>query len=134
MTHIQDINAGIEGFVKIVDLDTNRVIREGKNSVHKENMSQTLAEVMSSGNSIVSEIHFGDGATTINTGVITYKPANILGENAGLYHPLYYRLVDSLDFGNVLPSNHDFVPKTKMVRTVHRNHLYSTELEISYKK
>ena len=105
MTHIQDINAGIEGFVKIVDLDTNRVIREGKNSVHKENMSQTLAEVMSSGNSIVSEIHFGDGATTINTGVITYKPANILGENAGLYHPLYYRLVDSLDFGNVLPSD-----------------------------
>ena len=105
MTHIQDINAGIEGFVKIVDLDTNRIIREGKNSVHKENMSQTLAEVMSSGNSIVSEIHFGDGATTINTGVITYKPANILGENAVLYHPLYYRLVDSLDFGNVLPND-----------------------------
>ena len=83
MTHIQDINASIEGFVKIIDLDTKQILREGKNSVHKENMSQTLAEVMSSGNSIVSEIHFGDGASTINSGVITYKPANTLGENAG---------------------------------------------------
>tara|TARA_B100002019_G_C21017470_1_gene473077 strand:- start:233 stop:721 length:489 start_codon:yes stop_codon:yes gene_type:complete len=60
---------------------------------------------MSSGNSIVSEIHFGDGATNINAGVITYRPANILGENAELYHPLYYRLVDSLDFGNVFPND-----------------------------
>jgi len=105
MTHIQDINVGVEGFVQIVDLDTNQVIRQGKNAIHKENMSQTIAEVMGSGNSIVSEMHFGDGASTINSSIITYKPANILGESAKLYHPLYYRLVDALDFSNSLPAD-----------------------------
>ena len=38
------------------------------------------------------------------------------------------------NFGNVLPSNCDFLPKTKMVRMVHRNLFYEMGLEISDEK
>ena len=39
-----------------------------------------------------------------------------------------------MNFGNVLPSNCDFLPKTKMVRMVHRNLFYEMGLEISDEK
>ena len=39
-----------------------------------------------------------------------------------------------MNFGNVLPSNRDFLPKTKMVRMVHRNLFYEMGLEISDEK
>lgn len=95
----------VEGFVKIVDLDSGQTIRAGKNAIHQENMSLAIAQALANGD-LVSEIHFGNGASiTDSAGTITFRPPNILGYDADLYTPIYYRVVDALDFENGSPND-----------------------------
>lgn len=99
------IPVSVEGSVKIIDLDSGCVLRSGKNAIHQENMSQAIALALSGGD-IISEIHFGNGASiTDGSGAITFRPPNIVGYDADLYTPIYYRVVDALDFENGAPND-----------------------------
>jgi hypothetical protein len=119
-----DLPVSIEGFVKIIDLDTQQVLLEGRNAIHKENMSVAISQALTNGN-VVSEIHFGNGATiTAVDGSISYRPANIFGVDADLYRPIYYRVVDPLDFDNGDPQNNN-------VRVQHINGLAYSDIVVT---
>lgn len=103
--NLLDLPISIETHISIQDLDTGRVLVQGRNAVHKENMGLAISQSLANGN-IISEMHFGNGATITGTdGGIEYRPANIIGNDADLYRPIYYRVVDALDFENGDPAN-----------------------------
>ena len=98
-------NFNIKGFLKIYDPITNEVFVDKNNAIHYENMSEAIA--LSLGNkssSFISEMWFGNGGTTVDTtGVITYSPTNTNVQNADLYSPQYYKVVDDTSSANTDP-------------------------------
>jgi hypothetical protein len=95
-------NLSIRGFLKIFDPVTNEVFVDKDNAIHYENMSEALATSLSNkGLSFITEMHFGNGGTTVDpTGVITYLPTNTNVQNADLYSPQYYKIVDNTNAAN----------------------------------
>lgn len=98
------INLGIkvEGFVKISDATTGEVLVDKKNAIHYENFSQALANGVSDrGQNYIFEMHFGNGGTSIDpTGVISYLPPNSTQQNAQLYNPTYFKIVNDTSLLN----------------------------------
>lgn len=123
-------NVKIQGFVKIVDLATGKVLRDVENAVNPETMSMIIAAMLKGNNGqYIYEMHMGNGGTVIDeTGNITYKDVTenlSLGTVADLYNSLYYKVVDTLDnINNIEPSrnnvqiNHlDGLPYTDLIIT-----------------
>jgi hypothetical protein len=106
--NIQEIPVSVEGFVVIKDLTNDKILYEGRNAVHQENMSVALAQALCHGaGSFISEMWFGCGAAIIATdGTITYRKPNVTGVNADLYQPTYFRVVDESDY-NRAPESAD---------------------------
>ena len=98
-------NLSIQGFVKIYDPITKEVFVDKCNAIHYENMSVALAQnVANKGTNFITEMHFGNGGTTVDpTGVITYLPTNTNVQNADLYNPTYYKIVDNTNAANIDP-------------------------------
>lgn len=98
-------NLSIIGHIKIFDPTTDETLVEKFNSIHFENMSEAIAISLSNkGTNFVTEMHFGNGGTTVDpTGVITYLPTNTNVQNAGLYSPQYYKIVDDTNAANTDP-------------------------------
>lgn len=92
----------IKGFLKIFDPISNKIWFDGENAIHYENMSEALAySVANKGTNFITEMHFGNGGTTVDpTGVITYLPTNTNVQNADLYNPTYYKIVDDTNNNN----------------------------------
>lgn len=92
----------ITGFLKIFDPTSKEVWFDGTNAIHYENMSEALAYSLSNkGRNFITEMHFGNGGTTVDpTGVITYLPTNTNVQNADLYNPTYYKIVDDTNANN----------------------------------
>ena len=92
----EQLPVSIETFIKITDLTTGEVLREGKNAIHQENMSVALANALARLDGyFISEMHFGSGALIVAVdGSITYRPPNVIGASANLYNPTYFRVVD----------------------------------------
>lgn len=123
-----DMPVAIEGFVEIRDLDTGRLIRSGRNAVHAENMSIALVNALSQGD-VISEIHFGDGGSIIDSvGAITFRKPNVVGDNADLYSPIYYRVIDALDFENSYPED-NFTEATHIRGTTYSDIVVTTTLD-----
>jgi len=106
--------AKIEGFIKIFNPETGEVFVDKKNAIHYENMSVSLAQSLSdavspsnnSGLGRIYEMAFGNGGSAVDpTGVITYLPPNIIGQNADLYNETYYKVVDQNSASNLDPAN-----------------------------
>ena len=96
----------IQGHIKIFDPETKEVFVDKRNAIHYENMSQALAlSVANKGYGFITEMHFGNGGTTVDpTGVITYLPTNTNVQNADLYSPQYYKIVDDTNAANTDPT------------------------------
>ena len=96
----------LQGHIKIVDPESEEVYVDKRNAIHYENMSEALALNVSNKNSqFISEMHFGNGGTTVDpTGVITYLPTNTNVQNADLYSPQYYKIVDNTNSANADPT------------------------------
>lgn len=96
----------VEGFLKILDPNTNEVFVDKHNQIHFENMSEALASTLSSrGFGEIYQMAFGNGAATVDeTGVITYLPPNVIGQNAGLYNQTYAKIVDDTSVFNLDPT------------------------------
>jgi len=95
----------VQGHIKIFDPETKEVFVDKRNAIHYENMSLALAEnIANKGTNFITEMHFGNGGTTVDpTGVITYLPTNTNVQNADLYNPTYYKIVDDTNAANTDP-------------------------------
>jgi len=103
----QEIPVSVEGFVVIKDLTNDKILYQGRNAIHQENMSVALAQALSRGaGSFVSEMWFGCGAAIIATdGTITYRKPNVTGIDADLYQPTYFRVIDETDYNRAAESS-----------------------------
>jgi hypothetical protein len=96
----------IEGFLKIYDPNNGEVFVEKKNAINYENMSESLADTLSSrGYGEIYQMAFGNGGASVDeTGVITYLPPNVTGQNAALYNQTYAKIVDDTSVFNLDPT------------------------------
>ena len=64
----------MEGFLTIRDYNTGEVLQEAKNAINYENMSEAIADTLSSrGYGEIYQMAFGNGGASVDeTGVITY--------------------------------------------------------------
>ena len=101
----------LQGHIKIWDPETKEVYVDKRNAIHYENFSVCLAQnAANKGSSFITEMHFGNGGTTVDpTGVITYLPTNTNVQNADLYNPTYYKIVDNTNAANTDPLNNKMV-------------------------
>ena len=96
----------VEGFLKIYDPNSGEVFVDKKNAINYENMSEAIADTLSSrGYGEIYQMAFGNGAATVDeTGVITYLPPNVTGQNAALYNQTYAKIVDDTSVFNLDPA------------------------------
>ena len=106
---IQPGLARIEGFIKITDPATGEVLVDKKNAVNYENISIALANTLSDqGLGYIYAMAFGNGGSSVDaTGVITYLPPNVTGQNASLYNETYAKVVDQNSAANPDPANNN---------------------------
>lgn len=92
----------VEGFLKIHDPKSGQVFVDKKNAIHYENISEAIAFALSHRDQLyMYEMHFGNGGTAVDaTGVITYLQPNTTSQNADLYNPTYYKVIDDTDTVN----------------------------------
>ena len=96
----------VEGFLKIYDPINGEVFVEKKNAINYENMSEAIADTLSSrGYGEIYQMAFGNGGASVDdTGVITYLPPNTTGQNAALYNQTYAKVVDDTSVFNLDPA------------------------------
>ena len=112
----------VQGHIKIFDPETKEVFVDKRNAIHYENMSEAIATSLGNQTNagFISEMHFGNGGTTVDpTGVITYLPTNTNVQNADLYSPQYFKIVDCTNAANGDPL------RNKMVITHVPGQIYS---------
>lgn len=92
----------IEGHIKIFDPNNEEVFVDKRNAIHYENFSNSLAQAMANKNlGHIYQMAFGNGGSSVDTtGVITYLPPNITGQNATLYNQTYQKVVDDTSSAN----------------------------------
>jgi hypothetical protein len=97
----------IEGNIKIWNPQTNEIFINKRNAIHYENMSIALADsIGNSGQGFIYEMAFGNGGSSVDpTGVITYLPPNVTGQNADLYNETYAKVVDDNSAADTDPAN-----------------------------
>ena len=103
---IDRTSALVEGRIHIFDPRTRQTFVEKRNAIHYENMSIALAQSLAdSGKGYIYEMAFGNGGSAVDpTGVITYLPPNVTGQNADLYNETYAKVVDQNSAANTDPS------------------------------
>lgn len=104
---IQPGLAKIEGFIKITDPNTGEVLVDKKNAIHYENISIAMAQTLSNRPlGYIYTMAFGNGGSSVDpTGVITYLPPNVTGQNADLYNQTYQKVVDDNSAADTDPAN-----------------------------
>jgi len=96
----------MQGFIKAFYPDNGEVLLNVTNGIHYENMSEALALSLANRDTgFVHEMHFGNGGTSVDpTGVIAYLPPNTTGQNADLYNPTFWKVVDDNSSLNTDPT------------------------------
>lgn len=97
----------VQGHIRIFDPVTKEEFVNKRNAIHYENISYAMASMLANKSSrFISEMHFGNGGTSVDTtGIITYLPTNTNVQNADLYNPTYYKIVDDTSASNGDPAN-----------------------------
>jgi hypothetical protein len=105
----------VEGHIKISDPINGEIFVDKDNAIHYENFSEALAYgVSNKSTGYIYEMHLGNGGTSVDpTGVISYLPPNSRGQNANLYSPTFYKLID-----NTSVLNHDNLRNKMEVRHI----------------
>lgn len=103
---LDKVNTVMTGHVSIIDKETGEVLVDKANAIHFENMSIAIAKSLARrDDGWILEMHFGNGGATVNgIGVVTYLPPNVLGQNANLYNPTYFKVINDVSPLNVNPS------------------------------
>jgi hypothetical protein len=97
----------IDGFLKIHDPNNGEIFVDKHNAIHYENISIAMAQSLADrGLGFVYEMAFGNGGSSVDpTGVITYLPPNVIGQNADLYNQTYEKVVNDKSAANQDPDN-----------------------------
>lgn len=103
---IINIPVSVKGFIKIYDPNNGEVFVEKNNQINYETMSEAIADTLSSrGYGEIYQMAFGNGGASVDdTGVITYLPPNVTGQNAALYNQTYAKVVDDTSVFNLDPT------------------------------
>lgn len=106
-----EINArvSVKGHITITDVtepDNHVVLVDKDNQINYENMSIAIADTLSSrGIGEIYQMAFGNGGASVDeTGIITYLPPNVSGQNASLYNQTYSKIVDDTSVFNLDPT------------------------------
>jgi hypothetical protein len=101
----------VEGFIKIHDPNNGEIFVDKKNAINYENFSIAMADTLSSrGYGEIYEMAFGNGGASVSdTGVITYLPPNVTGQNAALYNQTYTKIVDDTSVFNLDPTRNKMI-------------------------
>lgn len=101
------IGLDVIGFLKIYDPVTGEVFQDKNNAIHYENMSDAMALTLSNrGTGTIYQMAFGNGGASVDaTGIITYLPPNVIGQNAALYNQTYSKIVDDTLISNFRPTS-----------------------------
>jgi hypothetical protein len=99
----------IKGHIKITDRNTGEVLVDKDNAINYENISIAMANTLSDqGKGWIYAMAFGNGGSAVDpTGVITYLPPNVTGQNASLYNETYAKVVDQSSASNLDPINNN---------------------------
>jgi hypothetical protein len=91
-----NIPMSVHGHIKIFDPISKEILVEKDNACHYENISNAMALTLANRTTgWIQEMHFGNGGTSVSsTGIITYLPPNVTGQNASLYNDTYYKVVN----------------------------------------
>ena len=102
----------VQGFLTISDPGSGEILVQKHNAIHYENMSIALADSLAdSGRGYIYEMAFGNGGSAVDpTGVITYLPPNVTGENANLYNQTFQKVVNQNSAANLDPSRNRLTP------------------------
>jgi hypothetical protein len=92
--------------LKVYDPNNGEVFVEKHNAINFETMSEAIADTLSSrGYGEIYQMAFGNGGASVDaTGVITYLPPNVTGQNAALYNQTYAKIVDDTSVFNLDPT------------------------------
>jgi hypothetical protein len=97
----------IDGHVLIKDYDSGQVLLDKHNAINYINISLAIASLLggeqdgSSGSFEISEMHFGNGGSVIDSsGNIQYKTPNTNSEDGELYYTTYTKSVADVDAEN----------------------------------
>ena len=99
---------GIEGHIKICDLDSGEVLMRRRNAINYENMSIAIASLLANESGATSThqiatMRFGNGGTTIDgLGAVTYKATNTNSSSGALYNQTFSQAVDETVTGSAL--------------------------------
>lgn len=96
----------VQGHIKIFDPNSGEILIDKNNSINYENMSIAIADTLSSrGIGEIYQMAFGNGGASVDeTGIITYLPPNVTGQNASLYNQTYAKIVDDTSVFNLDPT------------------------------
>lgn len=96
----------IDGFLKIYDPNSMEIFVDKHNAINYENMSIAIANSLSNrGQGEIYQMAFGNGGASVDsTGIITYLPPNVTGQNAALYNQTYQKVVDDTSVFNLDPT------------------------------
>jgi hypothetical protein len=96
----------VDGFLKVYDPNNGEIFVEKHNAINFETMSEAIADTLSSrGYGEIYQMAFGNGGASVDqTGVITYLPPNVTGQNAALYNQTYAKIVDDNSIFNLDPT------------------------------
>ena len=96
----------IQVHVRITDPNTGEVLVDKRNAIHYENMSIALAQSLANRNlGYIFSMAFGNGGSSVDpTGIITYLPPNVTGQNADVYNETYSKVVDDNSALNTDPA------------------------------
>jgi hypothetical protein len=99
----------IKGHIKITDRVTGEVLVDKDNAINYETISIAMANTLSDqGVGWIYSMAFGNGGSAVDpTGVITYLPPNVTGQNASLYNETYAKVVDQRSAANLDPINNN---------------------------
>jgi len=86
--------------------DNGETLLDVTNGIHFENISEAQAQSLANRDiGFIHEMHFGNGGTSVDpTGVIAYLPPNITGQNADLYNPTFFKVVNDTSSLNLDPT------------------------------
>ncbi len=97
---------GIEGHIKIWDLESGEVLVRRRNAINYENMSIAIASLLANeagntGTHQIATMRFGNGGTTIDgLGAVTYKATNTNSASGALYNQTFSKIVDEAVSGS----------------------------------
>ena len=99
----------IKGHIKVTDRNTGEVLVDKDNAINYENISIAMANTLADqSKGWIYSMAFGNGGSSVDpTGVITYLPPNVTGQNASLYNETYSKVVDQNSASNLDPTNNN---------------------------